>query len=492
MSLLIRDCTVLTGEESGGYRSGQNIVIRNGEIVAVGPSAGEGETFDVVVDGRRFLAIPGLVSAHTHSPENLLKGTIDRLPLEPWLVHLFGGCPVLTPREVYLSCLLGAVEMLKTGTTAVIDHLWMAPQHSADSLNAALQAYADAGIRAAVAPLFGDVDYEVSTAVELGYQLGETFFARRIDMLPPLSEQFALFEDAIRRWHGARNGRLQVFLGPSGIQWCSEALLVQAHELASKYQTGFHIHNVETAMQAWILRRRFGKSGVAWLRDAGILGPHVSLAHSVWLDPGDIEHIVACGAVVVHNPAANLRLGSGFAPVVELLRAGAKVALGNDGAASSDNQVTFQAIKLASLIHNSAHADPDDWVSARQAFEMATVGGAYALGMGGRLGSIEPGYRADIALLRLDSPLLTPLTDAYRLLAYSETGHSVDTVIVDGQVVVAGGKVLTVCEQTLIEEVREAVREWRARGGTPPPDEIELATREFLRFRGDLVSGKLV
>ena len=225
---------------------------------------------------------------------------------------------------------------------------------------------------------------------------------------------------------------------------------------------------------------RFGTGAVEGLDRLGLLGPRTSLAHCVWLSPEDIEVIAERGAVVVHNPSANMRLGSGRAPVPELVAAGVTVALGADGSASSDSQVVWTQLKLAALVHNDGIRER--WIGGAQALAMATTGGAAALGLAGAAGVLEPGALADVVLVDLLGDGLTGAQALEAALALSETGRAVRHVLVDGRLVVRDGRCLTVDEQA----VREALAEQRAKraaaGREPPPATLE-AMRKLQAFR---------
>jgi cytosine/adenosine deaminase-related metal-dependent hydrolase len=225
---------------------------------------------------------------------------------------------------------------------------------------------------------------------------------------------------------------------------------------------------------------------VAWLAERELLGPEVSLPHAVWVTKEDLPDLAQAQASVVHNPAANLKLGSGLAPIPAMLAAGVNVALGCDGSASSDNQVLFEAVRLAAMIHNPTEPDPKRWVSARQAMHMATEAGAVVLGLAGQVGQLEPGYLADVVLLDLTSPLLTPLNDAYRHLAFCESGTSVRTVVIDGQVVMNEGRIELFDEAAIIAEVREAVK--GRPHFQPVPPEVETAIQRFAEFQQGIVA----
>jgi cytosine/adenosine deaminase-related metal-dependent hydrolase len=443
--IVIEHCDVLV--RPGELRPGAGIELAGGRIASIGtdhPERGEA----AILDGSGLLAMPGLVNAHTHSPENCLRGVGQRLPLEPWLMLMFDTGGLYDPEAHRICASAGAAEMLRTGTTSVIDHLWMTPPGS-EAIDVTMTAYRDAGIRAAVAPLMSDVDTTFLLAATLGVDMSAASMP-----VQPAAELLGMLQQAMRRWHGAADGLLQIFAGPSGVQWCSEELLTGAAAIAAENRTGFHIHLLETTIQNATCHRRFGMSGLQKLEALGILGPNVSLPHSVWIDDDDIAAISRRHAVVVHNPAANLRLGSGRAPVPALLDAGVTVALGADGSASSDNQVMWSQIKLAALIHNNGATD--SWIDGRQALTMATTGGAAALGhRDDGLGTLTPGAPADLILLQRKGSALAGAVDLEGTLALSEDGCSVRHVFVAGRQVVRDGRCLTIDEQTVYGQLAE-------------------------------------
>ncbi|MEO7020228.1 MAG: amidohydrolase family protein [Ktedonobacteraceae bacterium] len=401
------------------------------------------------------LATPGLINAHTHSPENVLKATSPSLPLEVWLVPLFAGVEEWTPRLVYLSALLGAIEMLKSGTTAVLDHLWTPEGVAFPYLDAAMQAYADAGIRASVAPCIEDQDLVQDAARAHGLLFPAHPFVDRFSTWPSLDIQLANLEQFFDTWHLADHGRLRCLAAPSGIHWCSPTLLDACRTLAERYQTGMHLHAVETELQAHVIREAVGQGGIAYLEAMEYLRPGTSLAHALWLETGDLERLASSGATVVHNPVSNLRLGSGQFPFVQARQMGVSVALGSDGSASNDRQNMFEVLKLTGLLHNHPGTDYRNWPSPTALLEAATHGGADALGLSHDLGRIAPGQLADLVLFDLHTAAFLPLRDPSLHLVYGETGTSVTTVIVDGKIVVERGTVLSINEEDLHQEIRE-------------------------------------
>lgn len=483
MSILIEGCSVLDESRPEGYMSGQNILIEGNSISKVTSAAIPDRGVETVIDGTDRLAIPGLVNAHTHSPENFPKGTKEMVPLETWLQDLFLAGD-FSPREIYLSTMLGAMEMLKTGTTACLDHFWMGGGLTSEGLDAAMQAYADSGMRAGLAPLVEDSDRVLKAAVAVRPKLQ----ALTKRMSEPMEAQayIELLEWFFDKWHLAEGGRLRCLAGPSGPQRATDELLQGSLEVVRRHGGGWHTHIVESKVQAMVCFEIYGKSAVAAMKERELLGPDVSLAHCVWLDEADLDTLAESDARVCHNAVCNLRIGSGVAPVIEMLEKGIKVAIGTDGSASNDNQVMFDAMKVTGLVHTLRTTDHRRWPSSRDVLRMATVNGATALGMGQELGELVPGKTADLTLLDMASMFFTPLNDAFVHLVYAEKGSSVRTVIVDGQVVVEDGKILTVDEQSIMLEAREAWAKWRQELPRAR-SEAEAMVREFELYQQEMV-----
>jgi 5-methylthioadenosine/S-adenosylhomocysteine deaminase len=233
-----------------------------------------------------------------------------------------------------------------------------------------------------------------------------------------------------------------------------------------------HIHLAETKAQQLMGRQLYGTSLLQHLESLRVLDSNVSLAHSIWIDEGDVELFARRGVTAVHNPASNLRLGSGLAPVKKFRAAGARVALGTDGAASNDSQNMFDAIRLSALIHNQAGTDFTRWTSPRQALTMATVTGARAFGLDA--GVLATGKLADVTLLRRDTAAFTPLNDLMGQLVFCENGSSVETVIVNGEIVVQSGRLTCMDEQEVLALAT------KARQRIDPSLERELAAAKSM------------
>ncbi len=487
MKLLIEHCDVIDPQAPRSTKTDQSILVKGRRIAAIGDPAGVARLARAggadaelqTIDGRRFLAIPGLISAHTHSPENFMRGAVEGMPLEPWLVWLYSTCGVFTPRDHYLAAAMSAIEMLLSGCTSSFDHVWHGGPWSYDLLAGAMQAYRDSGMRATVAPLYNDHDVVLDVGDALGFNLRRSVYgmahsgdaaSRRARLIANLD----IFDDWMTDWHGEGDGRLQAFLGPAAGQLVSADCLHMSLDLARKHGAGMQMHCVETRLQDYCIRRSHeGRTVIHWMHDEGVLGPDVSLPHSVWIrSEADLSRLAETGAIPVHNPAANLKLGSGLMPMREMLDHGITVALGVDGACSNDNQNLFETIKLAALIHNVKDHDPKTWISAREAFEAATHGGAAVMLMQDDLGVLLPGKLADIVLLDERSPAISPVNDACRLLAYCETGASVAHVIVNGEIVVKDRKIVTFDAAAIEQEFRERA------GSFPFRRELDAKTKQ--------------
>jgi cytosine/adenosine deaminase-related metal-dependent hydrolase len=506
MPHLIEHCDVLDPSALRSTRADQSILIDGARIAAIG-TPGEIEKQAHLhsqisnlpferIDGRGLLAIPGLISAHTHSPENYLRGATECMPLEPWLVWLYGSCGQYAPRDHYLCAAMSAIEMLLSGCTASLDHLWHAGPWNRDVLDAAMQAYRDSGLRATVAPMFDDHDYVLDAGDALGFNLRTSAYgvahsggdAKRAAIL---RDNLDLFDDWMTNWHGEADGRLQTFLGPAAGQLVTAECLHMTLDLARKHGAGMHMHCVETRVQDYCIRRAHGgRTVIEWMHGEGVLGSDVTLPHSVWIrTSADLDRLAETGAIPVHNPAANLKLGSGLMAMRQMLDRGITVALGVDGACSNDNQNLFESIKLAALIHNLKDYQPRMWINAREAVGTATVGGAAALLMKGEVGELKPGMLADITLLDERSPVIAPMNDAYGMLAYCETGQSVRHVFVNGEIVVQDRKIVTFDADAIVREFRERIDRLPFRH--PIDAKIKQDVEECERFWQD-VMGRVV
>jgi cytosine/adenosine deaminase-related metal-dependent hydrolase len=397
-----------------------------------------------------MLVIPGLVNAHNHSYASFMRGMVDCLPLEAWFPYATAMIVGRSEDEVYLSTLLGAIELIRTGTTAVLDHLGGDLQ----TISSAAQAYVDAGLRVALAPQITDRAAHETLPLAEGELPSELL--QELRALPVCSSQELV--DGIRalagEWHG-RAGRISILVGPSGPQRASDELLVACRDLAEELDTGLHTHLLETRAQAVMAQRLYGRSMVEHLDALGLLSPRFSGAHAVWCSPADLELIAARGGTGVHNPLSNLYLGSGIARVPLWHSCRLHSALGTDGTNSGCNQNLFQAMCVAAVLHRDAADPPDQWPTPAAIFRMATEGSARALHMEGEVGAIEPGRFADLVFLTTRDPVYMPEHDLLAQLVYGETGRNIARVMVGGRTVYADGAIVTFDEGEVLDRAAE-------------------------------------
>jgi 5-methylthioadenosine/S-adenosylhomocysteine deaminase len=337
---------------------------------------------------------------------------------------------------------------------------------------AAIQAMRDLGLRHVASLTLSDKNYEET--IPLGNapaQLGDEIKRMSASEAKATHAWIDECEAFIEAFH-APDELTTACPGPSAVQRCTDELLTLAAELARKKNLPMHVHLAETKAQAVVGRQIYDTSLLKHLDAIGVLGSNVSLAHSIWVEEGDCELFARRGATAVHNPASNLRIGSGLAPVKQYLAAGVNVGLGTDGSASNDGQNMFDAVRLAALIHNQAGSDFNQWVTPAQALAMATRNGARAFGIDA--GMLAPGKLADIVLLRRDTAAFTPLNGVLAQLVFCENGSSVDTVLVNGEVVVQDGRLTKVDGMEVLRLAEQA------RQRLDPSIQRELATAKTM------------
>ena len=455
MKTLLRNALIVTMNENNDVIEHGAIAIDGKQISYVGPAewtpAGP---FDRIIDAERLIAIPGMINSHCHSPANLVRGMMPTRPLEIWRTYYRASLRDMREEDFYASALLGGMEMLKNGATTVLDHFFGNQACRFMGAGAAIQAMRDLGLRHVVALTLSDKNYEETIPLENPVpQVGVEIQRMSASEAKATQAWIDDCEAFIETFHAPE--KLTIACpGPSAVQRCTDRLLVGSAELSRKRKLPIHIHLAETKPQAVMGQRIYGTSLLRHLDEIGVLDETMSLAHAIWVEPEDIELFAERSATPVHNPASNLRIGSGFAPVKEYIRAGVKVALGTDGAASNDGQNMFDAVRLATLIHNQAGSDFNHWIPPQQALAMATRNGARAFGIDA--GAIAPGKLADIVLLRRDTAAFTPLNDVLGQIVFCENGASVDSVLVDGEVVVEARRLTKVDEAEVLRLATQA------------------------------------
>jgi 5-methylthioadenosine/S-adenosylhomocysteine deaminase len=455
MKTLIRNAHIVTMNDQSDVVDKGAIVIDEDRVSYVGPIEWVPPgPFDRTLEANRMIAMPGMVNAHCHSPANLVRGMMPSKPLEIWRAYYRASLRDMREEDFYASALLGGMEMLKSGATTVLDHFFGNQACRFMGAGAAIQAMRDLGLRHVVSLTLSDKNYEETIPLgNAGADLGDEI--KRMSASEAKGTQAWLddCEAFIETFHVPEK-LTTACPGPSAVQRCTDELLTRSAEMARKRNLPMHIHLAETKAQAVMGQQIYGTSLLTHLDALGVLAPNLSLAHSIWVEPGDVELFAKRRATPVHNPASNLRIGSGLAPVKQFIAAGVNVSLGTDGAASNDGQNMFDAARLAALIHNQAGTDFRQWVTPTQALAMATRNGAQAFGLDA--GKLAPGKLADIVLLRRDTAAFTPLNDVMGQLVFCENGSSVDTVIVNGEIVVEGGSLKRIDEREVLRFAEQA------------------------------------
>ena len=364
--------------------------------------------------------------------------------------------------------MLGALEMLRRGITAVHDDAYHVPIATRESIDAIMRAYEDAGIRATVAiDQPNVVEYEKYPFLA---ELLPDAERRAMDRAPRQSaaELLDLYGHLIDRWHGTAGGRLAAAVSCSAPQRVTRDYFAALSELSKRHDLPFNLHVLETKLQRVLGDTKYGKSLVRYVHDLGLLDERMMVIHAIWIDAADIELLAASGCTVAHNPVCNLRLGSGVMPWNALRAAGVPIALGSDEMNTDDTTNMWYVAKTGALLQTLTSAEYRVWPAAPELLAALTRGGARAMRSADRLGQLAPGYAADLILLDLDTPAFTPLNDLRRQLVYCEDGSSVRFTIVDGRVVYEDGRVTTVDEKALRAEARALMsgyRETLARAG---------------------------
>ncbi|MGE0551618.1 MAG: 5'-deoxyadenosine deaminase [Kofleriaceae bacterium] len=417
--LIFRGGTILTIDSQHRVLAG-DLACRDGAIVHVG-GAYTPQTSDYqIVDCAGCLVMPGLVQAHVHTCQTLARGRADDLELLDWLRT------VIWPYEAALdetaaaaSAELACAELLLGGTTSILD---MATVHHTDAIFAAAER---SGIRATIGKAMMDApDPQIPAG------LRETTSAS-------LDESARL----IRRWHDTADGRLRYAYAPRFVLSCTDELLREVGIKARELGVRVHTHASENAGEVALVRQRFGKPNIEVLDDLGLLGDHCCIAHCVHLSADERRLLAARGAHVCHCPSSNLKLGSGICAVPELIAAGVAVAIGADGAPCNNNLDGFLEMRLAALLHKPRTGPRT--LPAPEVVRMATLGGAAALGLADRIGSLELGKRGDVIAVDLHTLHSLPASNPWSVLAYAAKSCDVRHVAVDGNVVVRDRTLLT-------------------------------------------------
>ena len=437
VDLLLTGGTVITMDRAARVITNGAVAVDGADIVAVGSAAEVASAITAleIVDTSGRIVLPGFVNTHTHAPMVMFRGLADDVALKEWLEqYIFPAeAKTVTPEFVRVASALAVLEMIRSGTTTFVDMYYFA--------EVIAEVVAEAGLRAV---------------------LGQTVIQFPAPDAARPADALARADAFIQAWAG--HERITPAVAPHAMHTLDEATLVLVRDLAMRHDVPILIHLAETEDELRIAQERYGRTPTSYLESIGFWGPSVLAAHGVWLSEVDIDILRRRGGGVSHNPESNMKLASGSAPVPEYLAAGVDVGLGTDGAASNNDLDMFEAMRFASLLHKLQRRDPKA-VSAQASLQMATIGGARAIGLESEIGSIELGKRADLIVVSMAAARQTPMYDPISHLVYATRGDDVIMTIVHGRILMRDGRVLSLDEpavlaaaRRLAAEVSEAVR----------------------------------
>jgi len=424
-SILIKDGTLLTMDESNAIVAG-DLLIRDGRIASVGES---GQTADVVVDAAGCAVLPGFVQTHIHLCQTIFRGAADDLPLLDWLKKRVWPMEAAhDAASIKASARLGVAELIKGGTTCALT------METVNHTEEVFRVVEESSFRATVGKCMMDKGDDVPAALHENT-------AASID------ESLAL----LAAWHGKAEGRIRYCFAPRFALSCTSELLARVGKLAREHDVVVHTHASENRNECELVESETGLRNVSYLDSLGLSGRHVVLAHCVHLDAAEFQTLANTGTNVAHCPSSNLKLGSGIAEIARMLDQGISVSLGADGAACNNRLDMFTEMRTMALLQKAMHGP--EVIPARQALRIATIEGAKALGLAKEIGTLEIGKRADVTVVKLDGLHSTPSSsDATSALVYSAQTSDVQSVVIDGQVVMRDRELLTLDEESIVQD----------------------------------------
>ena len=427
-SLLIKGATVVTLDSKNSTFDG-DVLIEGSRIVDLGESLGAtADKGTQVIDARGRVLMPGFVHTHIHLCQTLFRGSADDLSLIDWLTKRIWPMEAAhTAESVYASARLGIAELIRGGTTCALT------METVNHTEAVFRAVEESGFRATIGKCMMDKGDDVPAALREQTEVS-------------ISESLALLE----RWHGQSDGRIRYCFAPRFAVSCTRELLEQVARLAREHGVLVHSHASENQDEIALVERETGMRNIEYLNAVGLASSHTVLAHCVHLDNNEMDILARTGTNVAHCPSSNLKLGSGFARIPEMIERGIAVSLGADGAPCNNRLDMFTEMRTAGLIQKALHGA--ETLPALTMLRMATIDGAGALGLEDEIGSIEIGKRADLVLLNLDLLHTTPHPETISTIVYAASPDNVETVIIDGRVVMQDRELITMDEQSVIRE----------------------------------------
>lgn len=421
--ILVQNCTILP--IAGKIVEAGMIGVNENRISYVGKNKRKSKG-EVEIDGKNMIALPGLVNSHTHVPMTIFRGMAEDRKAEEWFDEIIWPLEAkLNPDDIYRGALLGCLEMIKSGTTCLSDMYYMEDQvaHAVDKI----------GIRGVLS--LGVIEHGDKTRGEQGLKDSINF---------------------IKKYNKSANGRIRTWLGPHAPYTVGPPLLKEFREEADRLGVGIHIHLAELLDMTKFVKNEYGTSPVRLLDSLGFLKKDVLAAHCIHISDEELAILAKRDVKVAYNPISNMKIAAGIARVYELSKSGVVVGIGTDSAASNNSLDMFQSMKTGALLQKIHYMNPEA-LPVCQILRMATIDGAKALGLEKEIGSFEVGKLADIILVRVKRPHLTPSTNHKANLVYSASGADVDTVIIDGRIVMSDRQVTTVNEKEVIQRAEHTI-----------------------------------
>jgi len=382
-----------------------------------------------IVYAKDAIILPGLINTHCHSPMALFRGMADDLPLKSWLYeHIFPAeAKYISPDTVYWASLLASVEMIASGTTTCIDGYFFADE--------IVKALHKSGMRALVAQ--GVIDFPAP---------GVPDSKKNLDVASAFLQRWMHFSDRI----------IPGIFCHSPLT-CSEKTLLRARDISTQFDFPLQIHLSETREEVGEIKQKSSLRPVFYLDELGLLNRHLIAAHAIYLNEEEIDLLAEKKVKIAHCPESNMKLGSGVAPIAQMLEKGIAVSIGTDGCASNNNLDLFAEMDTTAKLAKVANLDPAI-IDARTVLAMATIGGARAIGLENRIGTIEPGKKADIIIVDAHSPHMTPMYNPYSQLVCSATGGDVRDVIINGNMVYRDRRFTNLDSAEIMNEVTRLCR----------------------------------
>ncbi len=440
IDILIRNAMVITVDRKRRVFVDGALAIDRGQIVEVGSSATVAQKYgaQTIIDATGMIVMPGLINCHMHLPQVIMRGVNDNIEVMDKLKNYIW--PIqghFDEADALISAKLGLLEMIKSGTTAFLG-TGLHPRYGIDAI---VQAVLDSGMRGVISKYVMDASaYALdNSAIDEGlWETGQASMRQAKQM--------------IEKWHGAGNGRLQVWFSPRSVGGCSVDLLKEVARLAREYGVGITAHWAEAENNVDYTLKTYRMLPAEFANSVGLLGPNVTFAHGIYFEDSEIDLLAESGTNICHCPVCNAKLAMGVAKVPQMLQRGVNVCLGNDGMPVNNTADMFREMRSMILMHRN-HEGNALYPTAAEAIEMATINGAKAIMAEDLVGSLETGKRADIILLDARRPHMSPVHDPASAVVWAANGGDVDTVLIDGVIVMKGRRVLTLSEDQILSEV---------------------------------------